>query len=207
MSSSPSLGQQFINANSFDEFWPEYDQQFAEAETEKFLAKVAKEYPGEYIPSLHAKTFADFFEVNSIPYTCRDLMICFIYCRAEKLLEKAPVEAEEPEQAKKYTGPTTQRVFLSPEDQQTEADERKRPRELDNSPRSKKKVDVGQDLRREYIATLNRNAGKSPAGKIRHMDEGIARAQTARDFPSLKLDSPEFNLQVARLCFNQYSDD
>lgn len=201
MSSPPSLGTRFLSANSFDEFWDGYNQAFAEAETERFRQWVADAYPGQYSPTTqNVKTFADFFEVNAIPYTLHNLKLAFIYLRAENLLEKQQPDAEEELIPHKYTHAKILRVQKTEEQKASEAHEIAAIGPIGPGVRRGGKLDVDPKLRTAYQRSLQEN---KHGGKKRHMSEGEARAQTARDFPHLKPDSPEFLKWTARLQFDQ----
>lgn len=201
-----TVGEQFVRANGFDDFFPAYSQEFAEAETARFMEWVEKEYRGEYVGSANnVKTFAAFFEVNDIPYTLHNMKVAFVYLRSEKLLEKEAVETDpQPEPQTKYSPPIVLRVQKDAADVESEQQEVARLRELDAAPRSRKRISVGDALRREYQQSLQQNKND---GKKVHMTEGEARAAVAEKFPELAVGSVPFNEWVARLRFNQYSND
>jgi len=205
-----SLSSEFLAANpptEFDEIQG-YSQQIASADAERFVEWLETE--GHRRP-VNLNIVADFLNENGWPIIFRNLRIAYFWTRAEGLHVYGEPEVEEPEQAKiKYTGPTVQRAFLSPEAQQEEADLVSTLRELDRVAPARQDswkrptVDVSPEFRE--LVHKSRAANRN-GGKVRHMSEAEARAQIAIQMPHLRIDSPEYNMWTARLQFNQNSND
>lgn len=193
-----SVSELFLLANPPDEFFPNYSQQFAEAEAERFTEWAKKEGIGWYPSPHNVKVLQEW--LSDKPVTLRNLQIGFYWLRSMGRLEQKPVESEpEPEPQQKYSRPVVKKVLKSVDEQQAVADETKRLRELDNSPRGRKRVDVGRELRREYQQSLqqNKNGGKKP-----HMSLGEARAMISKQHPDIPVGSPRYNEFVSWLMYD-----
>lgn len=198
-----SLSSEFLAANPPTEFAEVkgYSQEIAEQDAIRFNDWLTKE--GYERPN-NLGILQEFLDTNNWPITFYNLRVAFFWTRAEGLLTYT-IESDEPEPKVKYNGPpTVMRVQKDSKELEAERAETARLRALDaNSPRSQKKIDVGQELRAAYIESRNANRN---GGKKSHMSEGQARAEIAAKFPELKPDTIPYNEWVARLRFVQDKD-